>query len=360
MPRPPVANRPAPSEYLLMKPKVFLTRRIPPAVIERLSTHTELRFHAEDRVATAAEIAAGVRGCDALLCNITDKIDAAILDAGAPTLRVVANFGVGFNNIDVAAATVRKIPVTNTPGVLTDATADIAFALLLAAARRLGEGERLVRAQRWTGWEPMQMLGADVTGATLGLLGFGRIGRAMAKRARAFDLKLVYWNRTRLAREEEAEGGVTYLSKEDVLAQSDFISLHVAYTPETHHLINEVALARMKPTAILINTARGPVIDEAALVRALQQGKIGGAGLDVFEREPQLEPGLHALDNAVIIPHLGSATIGTRTKMGMIAVDNLLAVCSGQRPPNCVNPQVYGWHKKPDAPETGCCAEQVF
>jgi glyoxylate reductase len=310
--------------------------------MERLATHTDLRFHAEDRVATAAEIAAGVRGCDALLCNITDRIDAAILDAGAPSLRVVANFGVGFNNIDVAAATARKIPVTNTPGVLTDATADLAFALLLATARRLGEGERLVRARQWTGWEPMQLLGADVTGATLGLLGFGRIGKAMARRARAFEMRLVYWNRTRLSAAEEEETGATYLSREDVLAQADFVSLHVAYTTDTHHLMNAAALARMKRTAILINTARGPVVDEAALVQALQAGTIGGAGLDVFEREPQLDPGLFGRENVVLAPHLGSATIGTRTKMGMIAVDNLLAVTARQRPPNCVNAQIFG------------------
>ncbi len=323
-----------------MKPKVFLTRRLPPAVMSRLAETTELRAHLADRPATAAELAAGVAGCDALLCNITDRIDAAVLEAGAPTLRVVANFGVGFNNIDVAAATTRKIPVTNTPGVLTDATADLAFALLLATARRLGEGERLVRARQWTGWEPMQMLGADVSGATLGLIGFGRIGRALAKRARAFDLKLIYWNRTRLSPAEEAETGAVYRPKEDVLAAADFVSLHVAYTPDTHHLIDAAALARMKPTAILINTARGPVVDEAALAAALRNGTIGGAGLDVFEREPQLDPGLFGLENAVLVPHLGSATIGTRTKMGMIAVDNLLAVCGGQRPPNCVNPQV--------------------
>lgn len=323
-----------------MKPKVFLTRRLPPAVMSRLAETTDLRAHLSDRPATAAELAAGVAGCDALLCNITDRIDAAVLDAGAPTLRVVANFGVGFNNIDVAAATARKIPVTNTPGVLTDATADLAFALLLATARRLGEGERLVRARQWTGWEPMQMLGADVSGATLGLIGFGRIGRAMAKRARAFDLKLIYWNRTRLSPAEEAETGAVYRPKEDVLAEADFVSLHVAYTPETHHLIDAAALARMKPTAILINTARGPVVDEAALAAALKNGTIGGAGLDVFEREPQLDPGLFGLENAVLVPHLGSATIGTRTKMGQIAVDNLLAVCGGRRPPNCVNPQV--------------------
>jgi glyoxylate reductase len=255
-------------------------------------------------------------------------------------LKVVANFGVGFNNIDVAAATARKIPVTNTPGVLTDATADIAFALLLAVARRIGEGERIVRAKQWTGWQPLQLLGADVTGATLGILGFGRIGRAVARRAQAFDMRVIYWNRTRLPVADET--GATYASFDDVLRKSDFVSLHVAYNSETHHLLGEKQFALMKPTAFVINTSRGAIIDEAALVRALQARQIAGAGLDVFEREPRLEAGLYKLENVVLAPHLGSATVGTRTKMGMIAVDNLFAVCAGKRPPNCVNPQVFG------------------
>lgn len=322
----------------MSKPKVFLTRRLPEAVMSRLAAETDLASHPEDRVATKAEIIAGLRGREALLCNITDKIDAEIL--ASPGLRVVANFGVGFNNIDVAAATQLRIPVTNTPGVLTEATADLAFALMLAAARRVGEGERLVRAGLWTGWEPLQLLGSDVSGATLGLLGFGRIGQAMAKRARAFDMKLVYWNRTRLSPAEEAAAGATYLPRDEVLASSDFISLHVAYTPDTHHLVNAAALALMRPNAVLINTARGPVVDEKALVAALRERRIGGAGLDVFEREPALEPGLAQLENCVLLPHLGSATIGTRSRMGQIALDNLLAVCAGLRPANCVNPAV--------------------
>lgn len=322
-----------------MKPKVFLTRRVPDTVIARLKSETELAFHSENRPATPAEIIAGASGCEALLCNITDKIDARIL-AACPGLKVVANFGVGFNNIDVAAATARKIPVTNTPGVLTEATADIAFALLLASARRIGEGERLIRARQWTGWEPMQLLGADVSGATLGLLGLGRIGQAMARRAQAFGMRVVYWNRTRLAESVEAASQLSYLPKEEVLRQSDFVSLHVAYNAETHHLLSEKEFAIMKSTAHVVNTARGPVLDEAALVQALQTGRIGGAGLDVFEREPSLDEGLYGLENVVLAPHLGSATIGTRTKMGMIAVDNLLAVCRGERPPNCVNPVV--------------------
>jgi len=324
-----------------MKPKIFLTREIPATVIAFLREHADLAMNADDRVLSTAEIVAGAQGCAALLCNITDPVGAEIIDA-VPGLRVIANFGVGFNNIDVAAATARKIPVTNTPGVLTEATADIAFALLLASARRMGEGERLVRARRWTGWNPMQMLGHDVTGAILGLIGFGRIGRAMARRAKAFDLKVVYWNRTRLSPSEESEMAVDYRPFDAVIATADFLSLHVAYNKETHHLIGAPQFAAMKPTAIVINTARGPVIDEKALVAALATKRIGGAGLDVFEREPALDPGLYDLENAVLVPHLGSATIGTRTKMGMMAAQNALAACRGERPPNVVNPAIYG------------------
>ena len=307
--------------------------------MECLERETELAWHREDRVPTKAEVIAGLKGRDALLCNILDRVDGELLDA-CPGLKVVANFGVGFNNINVAEATARKIPVTNTPGVLTDATADMAFALLLAVARRLGEGERMVRAQKWPGWQPLQLLGADVSGATLGIVGFGRIGQAVARRARAFGMRVIYWNRS--AATGDLVSDATRASLEEVLRQSDFISLHVAYTSETHHMLGAPQIALMKPTVFIINTARGAVIDETALVRALQAKQIAGAGLDVFEREPQLTPGLAELENVVLAPHLGSATIGTRTKMGMIAMKNLLAVCAGQRPPNCVNPEVFG------------------
>jgi glyoxylate reductase len=322
-----------------MKPKVFLTRQLPPAVMERLERETDLAWHREDRVATKSEVIAGMKGRQALLCTILDRVDATLLDA-CLSLKVVANFGVGFNNIDVAAATARKIPVTNTPGVLTDATADMTFALLLAVARRLGEGERIVRARKWDGWQPLQLLGSDVSGATLGVIGFGRIGQAVARRAQAFGMRVIYWNRSALGEPPEADA--TRVSFEEALRQSDFVSLHVAYNSETHHLLNEPQFALMKPTAFVINTSRGAVINETALVRALQTKQIAGAALDVFEREPQLAPGLADLENVVLAPHLGSATIGTRTKMGMIAVDNLLAVCEGRRPPNCVNPDVIG------------------
>jgi glyoxylate reductase len=320
-----------------MKPGVFLTRQLPPAVMERLERETDLAWHREDRVTTKAEVIAGMKGRHALLCTILDRVDSELLDA-CPGLKVVANFGVGFNNIDVAAATARKIPVTNTPGVLTDATADMTFALLLAVARRLGEGERIVRAQKWEGWQPLQLLGSDVTGATLGIIGFGRIGQAVARRARAFGMRVIYWNRSALT--ESPESDATCVSFEEALRQSDFISLHVAYNSETHHLLDGPQFALMKPTAFVINTTRGAVINETALVRALQTKQIAGAALDVFEREPQLAPGLTDLENVVLAPHLGSATIGTRTKMGMIAVDNLLAACEGRRPPDCVNPEV--------------------
>ena len=322
------------------KAAIYLTRRLPPAVMDRLARETDLVWNAENRAASKVEIIAGLRGRDALLCNIADSVDAEILSA-SPVLKVVANFGVGFNNIDVATATTRKIPVTNTPGVLTEATADLAFTLLLAAARRLGEGERLVRARQWNGWEPMQLLGADLVGTSLGIIGFGRIGRAVARRARAFDLRVVYWNRTRLPAAEEAALGVTYAALEQLLRQADFISLHVAYGPQTHHLLGEAQFALMKSTAYVINTSRGAVVDEKALVRALQSRQIAGAGLDVYGNEPRLETGLYDLENVVLAPHLGSATIGTRTKMGMMALDNLLAACAGKRPPNCVNPEVF-------------------
>ena len=305
--------------------------------MERLERETDLAWHREDRIAPKAEVIAGMKGCQALFCTILDRVDAELLDA-CPGLKVVANFGVGFNNIEVAAATARKIPVTNTPGVLTDATADMTFALLLAVARRLGEGERIVRAHKWDGWQPLQLLASDVLGATLGVIGFGRIGQAVARRARAFGMRVIYWNRSALAEPPEADA--TRVSFEEALRQSDFVSLHVAYNSETHHLLDEPQFALMKPTAFVINTSRGAVINETALVRALQTKQIAGAALDVFEREPQLAPGLVELENVVLAPHLGSATIGTRTKMGMIAVDNLLAACEGRRPPNCVNPEV--------------------
>ena len=322
------------------KPKVFLTRELPPECMRQLSESAVLTYNREDRCLSKEEILRGVAGADGLLCLLTDTIDDEILAAGAD-LRVVSNFAVGFNNIDVEAATRRKIPVTNTPGVLTNSTADMTWALLMDAARRVSEGDRLVRTKQWGGWGPLQLLGADITGATLGLVGFGRIGQAVARRAKGFDMKVVYWNRTRLNTEEEARLGVEYRSLDQLLGESDFVSLHVALNEQTVHLIGPSELEKMKSSACLINTARGPVVDEKALVVALKSGAIASAGLDVYEREPLLEPELYDLDNAVLAPHLGSATIGTRTKMGNMAVENCLLACAGKTPPNLVNPDAY-------------------
>lgn len=314
-----------------MKPRVLLTRHLPPAVMARLQAETVLTVDDADRPWSPEALRTALSGHDALLCTLADKVDAALLDA-APGLRLVANFAVGYNNIDLAAARERGVVVTNTPDVLTDATADLAFGLLLAAARRFSEGEALVRGGQWGGWEPQQLLGGDVAGSTLGLIGLGRIGQAVAQRARGFDMKVLYWNRTRLEPAREAEMGLTYAERDTLLATSDHVSLHCAYTPDTHHLIDAGALARMKPTATLINTARGAIVDEAALVAALQGGQLAAAGLDVYEREPALHPGLRELPNVVLLPHLGSATTAVRTRMGQLCLDNILAVTNGQTP----------------------------
>lgn len=322
-----------------MKPKIFLARPIPQSVIDRLSAESELTFNSEDRTLTQGEIIAGAQGCDGLLSTGNDRIDAAVLDA-CPSLKIVSNFAVGYDNIDVAAATDRGIPVTNTPDVLTEATADIAFGLLIAAARRFTEGEAMVRNGKWKGFGPLLLLGTDLHGTTLGVVGFGRIGKAVARRAHGFGMRVIYWNRTRLSAEAEKELRVEYRERNEVISKADFISLNVASTPDTRHLIDEAALTCMKSTAILVNTARGPVVDEKALARALHAGTIAAAGLDVFEQEPKVEPELLTAPNCTVLPHLGSATVQTRTRMGMIAADNLLARLSGKRPPNCVNPEV--------------------
>lgn len=322
------------------KPKIFLTRELPSETMQILRSNSELTMNHEDRYLTKDEIIRGIDGVDGLLCLLTDTIDDEILAAN-PNLKVVANFAVGFNNIDVDAATRRQIPVTNTPGVLTDTTADMAFALLMDAARRVAEGDRFVRTKAWQGWGPLQFLGADVTGATLGLIGLGRIGRAMIPRALGFQMRVLYWNRTRLSAEEEERLGIRYGDLDEVLRASDFLSVHVALNDQTRHLIGKRELSLMKSTACIVNTARGPVIDEKALVEALQTGVIASAGLDVYEEEPVLEPELYTMPNAVLAPHLGSGTIGTRTKMGNMAAENCLAACRGEIPPNLVNPEVY-------------------
>lgn len=324
----------------MAKPKIFLTRELPPRCMRILEENSDLEYNSEDRSLSREEIVRKVAGKDGLLCLLMDMIDGEIMDAN-PDLSVIANYAVGFDNIDIAAATDRKIPVTNTPGVLTETTADMAWALIFSVGRRVVEGDRFVRARKWEGWGPMQFLGLDITGASLGLLGLGRIGKAMVKRARGFDMVVLYWNRTRLSATEESELGVKYVERDELFARSDYLSVHVALNEQTTHIVGERELGLMRSTAYLINTARGPVVDEKALVNVLKVEGIAGAGLDVFEKEPQLETELYELENVVIPPHLGSATIGTRTKMGIMAVENCLAACRGERPPNLVNPEIY-------------------
>lgn len=324
----------------MAKPRVFLSRELPPAVMTELRDRCDLTANPESRVLSKAELIAAATGMDGLLCLLTDTIDADVLDI-QPRLKVVSNYAVGFNNVDVPAATERGIPVTNTPGVLTDTTADFAFALLMAVARRVVEGDRFTRAGSYKEWAPLLMLGADVHGKTLGLVGAGRIGLAMARRARGFAMRVVYHDVHPAPPDQAAELGLERLSLEDLLAEADFVSVHAPYMPETHHLIGAPQLALMRSTAFLINTARGPLVDEAALVEALRAGRIAGAGLDVYEHEPALTAGLRELDNVVLAPHAASASLETRTKMGLLAVENLMAVLEGKRAPFTVNPEVY-------------------
>jgi glyoxylate reductase len=271
---------------------------------------------------------------------LTERIDAEFLDAAGPELRIVANYAVGFDNIDVEECTRRGVMATNTPDVLTETTADLAWALLMAAARRTAEGDRFLRSKTPWIWGPEMMLGQDVHGATLGLVGFGRIGQAVARRGSGFGMRIVYYDVFRPPPEVERELGAEYLEFDDLLGQADFISIHVALTPETRHLFGPEQFGRMKPTAVLVNSSRGPVIDEPALADALRDGEIFAAGLDVFEKEPEVHPDLLELDNAVVVPHLGSATVATRDAMGMLAAENLIAALEGGRPPTLINPDV--------------------
>ena len=318
---------------------VYITRRVPQPGIDRVvEAATAVDVNPHDRVLTRDELLEGVRGRDAVLCLLTDRIDAEVLDAAAGC-RIFANYAVGYNNIDVAAATARGIAVTNTPGVLTDATADLTWTLLMSAARRIVEGDQYTRAGKFDGWSPMLFLGGDISGRTLGILGAGRIGTAVALRSRGFRMRVLYVDKAQNEALEQAVGAER-VDLETLLRESDFVSVHVSLDESTRHLIGARELGLMKPTAYLVNTSRGPVIDEAALVEALRTGEIAGAGLDVFEDEPALAPGLAELPNVVIPPHLGSATIGTRTKMATLAASNVVAMLRGERPPNIVNPEV--------------------
>lgn len=320
------------------RPRVFVTRAIAPEAIAKLRKHAIVEVWPRATPPPYAQLKRRARDADALLTMVTDRVDAALI-AVAPKLRVISNLAVGLDNIDIAAATAAGIAVGHTPGVLTEATADLAFALLMAAARRIAEGDREVRAGKWRTWGPAVLLGHDVFGATLGILGWGKIGRAMAHRGRGFDMRVLYPSRS-----SEYGGlvaGAMRVSMTRLLRESDFVSLHVPLTPQTKHLIGAKELALMKPGAILINTARGAVVDQHALYRSLKSGHLGGAGLDVTDPEPiaRRDP-LLKLPNVVITPHIGSATYTTRNKMADITTDNIIAVLEGRRPRFCANPEV--------------------
>jgi lactate dehydrogenase-like 2-hydroxyacid dehydrogenase len=321
-----------------MKWNVLVTRRLPGGALGHLEQHCHrVRINPEDRLMTRDELLAGVPGMDGILCLLTDVVDREILDA-ADRAGIFANYAVGFNNIDVEEATRRGILITNTPGVLTEATADLTWALIMSVARRVPESDRFTREGRFQGWGPGLLLGADVTGKTLGIVGAGRIGSAVALRSAGFGMRVLYCDPNPNSGLEKRTGA-SRVNLDTLLGQSDFITLHVALTPETRHLIGAEELARMKPSSFLINTSRGPVVDEVALVTALKSGEIAGAGLDVYEEEPDLAPGLAELPNTVLLPHTGSATEATRSRMADMAVENLLAGLRGEIPPNLVNPQ---------------------
>lgn len=319
---------------------VFITRKIPEEGVNILKTVCQkVEVNPHDRPLTYDELLKEAKGRDAIITMLSDRIDARLMQEAA-NLKIVANYAVGYDNIDVKAATAKGIVVTNTPGVLTDSTADMAWALLFSITRRIVEGDKLSRAGKFTGWAPMMLLGGDLVGKTLGIIGAGRIGTAMAMRSRGWNMRVLYMTQQSRNAVLEEMLGAQRVNLEMLLRQSDFISLHAPLSEKTRHLIGAKELSLMKRTAYLINTGRGAVIDEAALVHTLRNKQIAGAGLDVYEEEPKLKPGLAELDNVVLAPHLGSATVETRTKMSLMAAENIIAVLNKQRPPNCVNSEV--------------------
>src|SRR5688500_8181245 len=324
------------------RPKVLVTRVIPDAGLEPVREACEVDLWTEELPPPREELLRRVAGKDGLLSLLTDRVDDELLDAAGPGLKVVSNFAVGFDNLDVPALTRRGIPAGNTPGVLTETTADLAFTLLMAAARRIPESVDYVRAGSWKTWGPMLLMGVDIHGATLGIVGFGRIGREMARRARGFGMSVLYHDVHPASQEEEAELGARRVEMDELLREADFVSLHVNLTDETHHLIDEAALREMKPTGVLVNTSRGPVVDPAALERALRDGQNFTAGLDVTEREPlPADHPLCVLPNCITVPLIASSSRVTRGRMAAMAAANLLAGLRGERLPNPVNPEVY-------------------
>jgi len=321
-----------------MRKRVFVTRIIPEEGIQILAESFDVDIFQEKRPITKEEIIKGAKDCDGLLPLLTDIIDAEIMDETG--IQAIANMAVGYDNIDVKAATERKLPVCNTPGVLTDSTADLTMALILSVSRRIIEADKYLREGKFVGWDPMLFLGGDFKDKTIGIIGFGRIGKAVAKRATGFGMNVLYYSRVQYEQEEK-ELGVKYATFEELLTQSDYISIHTPHTSETHHLIGEDELKKMKSTSYLINTSRGKIIEEDKLVSALKNGDIAGAGLDVYYNEPLVHPGLVNLPNVVLLPHIGSASIDTRTKMATIAAENLKDALLGQIPKNLVNPEIY-------------------
>ena len=320
------------------RPKVLATHGLFAAAREILDADCDVEYMTKAERPTREELNARIGEKEGLVCLLSERIDEDLLPA-APKLQVVANVAVGYDNVDVSACTKRGIAVTNTPGVLDETTADFAWTLMMAVARRLGEAEQFARSGAWKSWDLGQLCGTDVWGKTLGIVGLGRIGQAMARRAAGFRMKVIYTARKRAPEEVERSVKAEYRDLTSLLAEADFVSLHVPLTTETRRMFDGEKLSRMKPTAFLINTARGPIVDEAALVHALESGKIAGAGLDVFENEPVIHPGLKRT-NVVLAPHLGSASLETRTKMACMAATNAVAFFRGQRPPNILNPEV--------------------
>ncbi|MFH1946102.1 MAG: D-glycerate dehydrogenase [Acidobacteriota bacterium] len=318
-----------------MKPKVYLTHPLLPAAMDFLEKHVDKTVGPADGPAGREELIRGVRDCEGLLSLLTVTVDATVMDA-APCLRIIANCAVGYNNIDIDAARERGILVTNTPGVLTDTTADLTWALIMAVARLIPQADRFTRERRFKGWALDLFLGREITGQILGIVGMGRIGKAVAERAKGFQMKVLYHDPHRLSPEVEKTLNASWRPLDDVVREADVLTLHTTLSPETKHLLNAKRLAKMKRTAIVINVSRGPIVDEKALADALTDGRIWGAGLDVYEREPVIEKGLLSLDNVILLPHMGSATEATRLKMSMMAAENLIAGLSGRTPPNLI------------------------
>jgi glyoxylate reductase len=324
------------------RPKVLVTRPIKEEPTRRLRERCDVTIDENDFGIPRDDLLKMVIGYDALITMLTEKVDAELLAAAGPQLKIVANHAVGFDNVSLPDCTAAGVMATNTPDVLTETTADTAFALLMTAARRVGEGERFLRAGTPWIWGPLMMLGQDVHHKTIGIVGFGRIGQAVARRAKGFGMDVIYADAFQLPADVEAQTGAQRVDLDELLERADFVSIHTNLTPETRHLFGAEQFARMKDTAVLVNTSRGPVVDEAALADALEAGEIFAAGLDVFEHEPDVHPKLLGLENAVVIPHLGSATVDTRDAMGHLAVDNVFAALDGLRPPTLLNPDVLG------------------